>query len=49
VLNTELNKVSSRVYGIVNTVAENDGRATSWRRMIVILMTMALNGLDNRP
>jgi hypothetical protein len=40
VLNTELNKVSSRVYGVVNTVAENNGRAMSWRRMIVTLVTM---------
>jgi hypothetical protein len=33
--NTELDKVSSRDYGVVN-------------RMIVALMTMALNGLNNR-
>jgi hypothetical protein len=45
--NTELDKVSSRDYGVVNTVAEIDGRATSWRRMVVALMTMALNGLNN--
>jgi hypothetical protein len=38
--NTELNKVSSRDLGIVNTVAEIESRATSWRRMIVTLMTM---------
>jgi hypothetical protein len=47
VLNTELNKVSSRDHGVVKTVAEIEGRATSWRRMIVALMTMALNGLNN--
>jgi hypothetical protein len=47
--NTELNKVSSRDHGVVNTVAEIEGRATSWRRMIVALMTMGLNGLNNRP
>jgi hypothetical protein len=28
--NTELDKVSSRDYGVVNTVAEIEGRATSW-------------------
>jgi hypothetical protein len=47
--NTELNKVSSRDLGVVNTVAEIDGRATSWRRMVVTLMMIALNGLNNRP
>jgi hypothetical protein len=35
--------------GVVNTVVEIDGRATSWRRMVVTLMTMGLNGLNNRP
>jgi hypothetical protein len=38
--NTELDKVSSRDYGVVSTVAEIEGRTTSWRRMIVALMTM---------
>jgi hypothetical protein len=38
--NTELNKVSSRDLGVMNTVAEIESRATSWRRMIVTLMTM---------
>jgi hypothetical protein len=33
----------------VNTVAEIDGRAMSWRRTVATLMTMALNGLNNRP
>jgi hypothetical protein len=33
----------------VNTVAEIESRATSWRRMIVTLMTMGLNGLNNQP
>jgi hypothetical protein len=47
--NTELNKVSSRDYGVVNTVTEIEGRATSWCRMDVTLMTMGLNGLNNRP
>jgi hypothetical protein len=47
--NTELNKVSSRDLGVVNTVAEIEGRATSWRRTVVTLMTMGLNGLNNRP
>jgi hypothetical protein len=46
---TELNKVSSRDLSVVNTVAEIDGRAMSWRRMVVTLMTMGLNGLNNRP
>jgi hypothetical protein len=46
---TELNKVSSRDLGVVNMVAEIDGRATSWRHMVVTLMTMGLNGLNNRP
>jgi hypothetical protein len=36
----ELNKVSSRGLCVVNTVAEIDGKATSWRRMVMILMTM---------
>jgi hypothetical protein len=40
VYNTELDKVSSRDYGVVNSVAEIDGRATSWRRVTVTLMTM---------
>jgi hypothetical protein len=37
---TELNKVSSRDLGVMNTVAKIEGRATSWRRMDVTLMTM---------
>jgi hypothetical protein len=41
--------VSSRDLGVVNTVADIDGRATSWRRMTVTLMMMGLNGLNNRP
>jgi hypothetical protein len=32
--------VSSRDLGIANTVAEIDGKATSWRRAVVTLMTM---------
>jgi hypothetical protein len=40
VLNTELNKVSSRDHGVANTVAEIDGKATSWRRMVVTLVMM---------
>jgi hypothetical protein len=32
--------VSPWGFGVVNTVAEIDGRATSWRRMTVTLMTM---------
>jgi hypothetical protein len=47
VYNTELDKVTSRDYGVVNLVAEIEGRTMSWRRMIVALMTMALNGLNN--
>jgi hypothetical protein len=47
VLNTELNKVSSRDHGVANSVAEIEGRTMSWRRMIVALMTMELNGLNN--
>jgi hypothetical protein len=47
--NTELNKVSSRDHDVVNTVAEIEGRATSWRRMTVTLMTRGLNVLNNRP
>jgi hypothetical protein len=47
VLNTELNKVSSRDHGVANTVAEIEGGTMSWRRMIVALMTIALNGLNN--
>jgi hypothetical protein len=43
----ELNKVSSRDHGVVSTVAEIDGKATSWRHMVVTLMTMGLNGLNN--
>jgi hypothetical protein len=38
--NTELEKVSSRDYGVVNTVAEIEGRTTSWRRMVVTLVMM---------
>jgi hypothetical protein len=49
VFNTELDKVSSRDHGVVSTVAEIDGKATSWRRVTVTLMTMGLNGLNNRP
>jgi hypothetical protein len=45
----ELNKVSSRDLGVVNTVAEIESRATSWRRTVMTLMTMGLNGLNNRP
>jgi hypothetical protein len=45
----ELNKVSPRDLCVVNTVAEIEGRATSWRRMVMTPMTMALNGLNNRP
>jgi hypothetical protein len=41
--------VSPGGFGVVNTVAEIDGRATSWSRMIVTLMTMGLNGPNNRP
>jgi hypothetical protein len=41
----ELNKVSSCGLGVVNTVAEIDGKTTSWRCMVVTLMTMGLNGL----
>jgi hypothetical protein len=41
--------VSSRGFGVVNTVVEIDGRATSWRRTVVTPMTMGLNGLNNRP
>jgi hypothetical protein len=41
--------VSSRGFGVVNTVAEIDGRVTSWRRTVVTPMTMGLNGLNNRP
>jgi hypothetical protein len=47
--NTELDKVSSRDLYVVNTVAEIEGRAMSWRRTVVTLMTMGLNGLNNRP
>jgi hypothetical protein len=36
----ELHKVSSRDHGVVNTVAEIDGKATSWRRVVVTLVTM---------
>jgi hypothetical protein len=36
----ELDKVSSRDHGVVSTVAEIDGKATSWRRMVVTLVTM---------
>jgi hypothetical protein len=41
--------VSPGGFGVVNTVAEIDGGATSWRRTVVTLMTMGLNGLNNRP
>jgi hypothetical protein len=41
---TELNKVSSRDLGVMNTVTKIDGRATSWRRMDVTLMTMGSTG-----
>jgi hypothetical protein len=41
--------VSSRDLGVVNMVAEIEGRATSWCRMTMTLMTMGLNGLNNRP
>jgi hypothetical protein len=41
--------VSPGGFGVVNTVAEIDGRATSWRRTVVTLMTMGLDGLNNRP
>jgi hypothetical protein len=41
--------VISRGFDIVNTVAEIDGRATSWHRTVVTLMMMGLNGLNNRP
>jgi hypothetical protein len=47
--NTELDKVSSRDLGVVNTVAEIEGRAASWRRTCVTLMTTGLDGLNNRP
>jgi hypothetical protein len=47
--NTELNKVSSRDLCVANMVAEIEGRATSWWRMTVTMMTMGLNGLNNRP
>jgi hypothetical protein len=40
--------VSPWGFGVVNMVAEIDGRATSWRRTVVTLMTMGLNGLNNR-
>jgi hypothetical protein len=40
--------VSPGGFGVVNMVAEIDGRATSWRRTVVILMMMGLNGLNNR-
>jgi hypothetical protein len=41
--------VSPWGFGVRNTVVEMDGRATSWRRTVVTLMTMGLNGLNNRP
>jgi hypothetical protein len=41
--------VSPWGFGVVNAVAEIDGRATSGRRTVVTLMTMGLNGLNNRP
>jgi hypothetical protein len=37
--NTELNKVSSRDHDVVNTIVEIDGKAMSWRRMVVTLVT----------
>jgi hypothetical protein len=40
--------VSSCGLGVVNTVAEINGRTTSWRCMVVTPMTMGLNGLKNR-
>jgi hypothetical protein len=43
--NTKFNKVSSRDLCVANMVAEIEGRATSWRRMTMTLMTMGLNGL----
>jgi hypothetical protein len=46
--NTKLDKVSLRDLDVVDTVAEIEGRATSWRRMTVTLMTMGLNGLENQ-
>jgi hypothetical protein len=45
---TELNKVSSWGLGVVKTVAEIDGRATSWRRTVMTLTQMRSNGLKNR-
>jgi hypothetical protein len=41
--------VSPWGFDVVNTVAEIDGRAMSWRRTVVTLMTMGLNSLNNRP
>jgi hypothetical protein len=41
--------VSPRGFGVVNMVVEIDGRATSWHRTVMTLMTMGLNGLNNRP
>jgi hypothetical protein len=35
-------------FGVANTVEEIDGRTTSWRCTVVTLMTMGLNGLNNR-
>jgi hypothetical protein len=40
--------VSSWGFGVVNTVAEIDGRATSWHRTVVTLMVRGLIGLNNR-
>jgi hypothetical protein len=36
-------------FNVVNTVAEIEGRETSWRRTVVTLITLGLNGLNNRP
>jgi hypothetical protein len=40
--------VSPRGFDVVNTVAEIDGRATSWRRTVMTLTMLRLNGLNNR-
>jgi hypothetical protein len=45
--NTGLDKVSSRDLGVMNTVVEIEGRAASWRRTVLTLMMMGLNGLNN--
>jgi hypothetical protein len=41
--------VSPWGFSVGNMVAEIDGRATSWRRTGVTLMTMGLNGLNTQP